>query len=120
MKIYWFSRHDLTNGQVETLKTMGYNAHEKKDLVFNDQIIEQIRGITPDKIVALVAPLKYGLILLREGYSIIEFENVPSARQEGTFLCRGAWMHTLQDSKFFPCPVPLEAQEQGDLSYNGR
>lgn len=32
MKIYWFSRHDLTNGQVETLKTMGYNAHEKKDL----------------------------------------------------------------------------------------
>lgn len=116
--LQWFSRHDLTNGQVATIKTMGYTDYEKHNMVFNDDIVEQVQNITEDKTIALVAPVKYALFLLREGYNLIEFENIPSARTKGVFLCKGAWWHSLNQSEFFDCPIPFEEQETGDLSYN--
>jgi len=119
-KIYWFSRHPLTNGQVATLQTAGYNEHEQHNLMFNDQIIEQIQQITDNKIIALVAPLSYGLILLRAGYTIIEFVNIPSARQKGVFLCKGMNIHTLDKTRFIPCPLSEEDQDKGNLNYEGR
>lgn len=117
--IYWFSRHPLTNGQKATIsRHFGNIEIEQKNVIFNNQIIEQIQEITNQKTIALVAPLKYGLILLRAGYTIIEFENISSARQKGVFLCKGMNIHTLRESRFIPCPLSPEEQEEGELNYN--
>jgi len=113
----WFSQHDLTNGQIETLKSVGINSHQKHNIIFNDDIVSQIETITPEHLIAIVVPLNYGLKLLRAGYTIIEFQNIPSARQRGKFLCKGMNVHTSYKSEFHPCPVPLEKQEEGFLNY---
>lgn len=121
-KIYWFSRHSLTNGQVSCLQAKyGENIIVKQEnLIFNDNIVKQIENITTKKTIALVAPLQYGLILLRAGYKLIEFINIPSARTKGMFLCKGMNIHTLHNSEFIECPIPVEKQEEGNLNYEGR
>lgn len=55
------------------------------------------------------------LELLRVGWLVVEFQNEPSARQRGVFVCRGAFVHTLDSSEFLPCPVPVAEQEDGPL-----
>lgn len=117
LKIDWFSRHPLTDGQITTLQEAGYSEFEQHNLLFNDFIIEQIQQVTTEKVIALVAPLQYGLILLRAGYTILEFVNIPSARQKGIFICKGMNIHTLQKSNFINCPLSPEHQEEGNLNH---
>lgn len=123
-KLFWLSRHPLTNGQKAVInRFFGDVEVEQQNVIFNDQIVDQLNNlINPQKrgemIVALVAPLKYGLTLLRAGYTIIEFENAPSARQKGVFICKGMNIHTLHESRFIPCPLSSEEQEEGNLNYN--
>lgn len=116
--IVWFSRHPLTNGQEKTLEVAGYICKEQHNIVFGNDIISQIQTITNQKTIALVAPLSYGLQLLRANYTIIEFVNIPSARQKGVFLCKGLNIHTLDSTEFIPCPLTPEQQEEGNLNYN--
>jgi len=115
-KLIWLSRHPLTNGQIETLKQIQYTEIEQYNVTFNDDIINQIQSITSEKIIAIVAPLSYNLKLLRAGYTIIDFQNIPSARQKGVFLCKGLFVHTLESSLFIKCPLTPEEQEEGDLT----
>ena len=116
--IPWFSRHNLTNGQIATLKSYyGENITvEKHDLIFTDQIITQIQEITDNKVISVVAPLHYGLILLRAGYTLIDFINIPSARQNGVFICKGMNIHTLNETISISCPLSIEEQEESSLS----
>ena len=88
--VYWFSRHNLTNGQIATLKSYyGDNIIvEQHNIIFNDNIVQQIEEITDQKVISVVAPLYYGLILLRSGYILIDFINIPSARQKGIFCVK--------------------------------
>ena len=115
-KLIWLSRHHLTNGQTETLKQIEYTQIEQHNVEFNDDIINQIQSITDEKIIAIVAPLNYSLKLLRDGYTLIEFQNIPSARSKGVFLCKGLFVHTLESSLFIKCPLTSEEQEEGDLA----
>ena len=117
MKILiWLSRHALTNGQVKTLESLGIANIKQHNVTFYDDIINQIQSITSEKTIAIVAPLSYSLKLLRAGYTLIEFQNVPSARNKGVFLCKGLFIHTLESSLFIKCPLSPEQQEEGDLS----
>lgn len=117
-KIFWFSRHQLTNGQLATLKEYFESVViEQHNIVFDDDVVNQIKEVTDQKTIALVAPLSYGLILLRAGYTIIEFVNIPSARQKGVFLCKGMNIHTLQTTEFISCPLSPEEQEKSSLNY---
>jgi len=116
-KLHWFSQHELTNGQIATLQCVGITSHEKHTIIFNDNIVEQIEEVTKCKVIGIVAPINYALKLLRSGFKIIEFVNIPSARQRGKFLCKGLNIHTLNESYFVPCPIPIEEQEEGDLNY---
>jgi hypothetical protein len=120
--IYWFSRHLLTNGQIATLKSYyGENVTvEQYNVIFNDNIVQQIEEITDQKVISVVAPLYYGLILLRSGYTLIDFINIPSARQKGIFLCKGMNIHTLNDTLSIPCPMSEEEQEAGSLLPSAR
>jgi len=115
-KLIWLSRHSLTNGQTETLKQIEYTKIEQHDMEFNDDIINQIQSITDEKTIAIVAPLNYSLKLLRVGYTLIEFQNIPSARQKGIFLCKGLFVHTLDSSLFINCPLSIEEQDEGSLA----
>jgi len=114
-KLIWLSRHALTNGQIETLKQIAYTEIEQHNVTFNDDIINQIQSITDEKTIAIVAPLSYSLKLLRAGYTLIEFQNIPSARSKGVFLCKGLFVHTLESSLFIKCPLSVEEQEKGSL-----
>ena len=113
----WISRHDLTNGQAAMLPVLGFEGVIKISLLFGDDPVADLHkiGVSPCKI-GLVAPLSVGLDLLREGFEIVEFRNKPSARQKGVFLCEGAFVHTLRQSVWHKCPMPLEQQGTGDLS----
>ena len=62
--------------------------------------------------VAIVAPTWVNLELLRKGYTLLEFVNRPSARQRGVFVCEGAYVHSLSESRFVASPVPVEEQEE--------
>jgi len=117
-KIFWFSRHDLTNGQIATLKQYYGDdiTVEKHNIVFNDNIVDQITEITDQKVISVVAPLHYGLILLRAGYTLIDFINIPSARQNGVFICKGMNIHTLNETISISCPLSIEEQEESSLS----
>lgn len=67
------------------------------------------------KLVAIVAPTWVQLALLRQGYILLEFVNMPSARERGVFLCHGAFVHSLAESRFVDSPVPIEEQEESAL-----
>lgn len=116
MKIKFFSRHKPTNGEIATAKKMGYEL-EQDTILFDDDplyLLEE-RGIKRGSTIAVVAPLPVALRLLRGGYTLIEFENVFLAHQKGVFVCGGAWKHTLKESRWIPCPIPLSKQEKGKL-----
>lgn len=63
------------------------------------------------KMVAGVFPGWALLELLRAGWTVVEFQNEPSARARGVFVCRGAFVHTLDTTEYLPCPVPVDRQE---------
>lgn len=76
------------------------------------------------RVVAGVFPGWALLELLRDGWTVVEFVNEPSARRRGVFVCRGAFVHELVQpnaadpadllrSTFLPCPV--REQEDGPL-----
>ena len=135
-KMIWVSRHDLTNGQVSCLPALGYKGWERKSISFGENPERDMcEALCPDAGVdsckdcqfsqqrdggcceaGIVAPLHVGLDLLRAGWTLIEFVNVPSARTRGVFVCQGAYRHTLAKSTFFPCPLSAEEQEEGSLS----
>jgi hypothetical protein len=114
----FITKHKPTNGQVATARQMGFAGINVKTIEFGGNPVEQLVavGIYPGSTIAVVAPLFVSLMLLRAGYTIVDFVNEPSARQRGVFVCRGAWVHTLQESAFVPCPIPLEAQEESALA----
>ena len=88
---------------------------EKGDVTFSrdENPAETLRRAGIDsRRVAIVAPTWVTLALLRQGYTLLEFVNVPSARTRGVFLCEGAFLHTLEKSRFVPSPVPIEEQEE--------
>lgn len=122
MKLTFITRHKPTDGQIATVKALGYDGIETKEIVFLNSFVDSPVaqlceiGIKPGDTVAVVAPLSVALTLLRAGYRLVEFQNEPSARQKGVFVCRGAWVHTLEKSQFISCPIPADAQEEGSLS----
>lgn len=67
------------------------------------------------RLVAGVFPGWALLELLRAGWTVVEFVNEPSARSRGVFVCRGAFVHTIDTSEFIACPVPAAEQEDGPL-----
>lgn len=119
--LMWVSRHPLTNGQKALLPLLGYEGEERIEVVFGDNPIDDLRAerLSPGREVGLVAPTFVSLALLRAGYALIEFVNQPSSRQRGVFICKGAWRHTLAESQFFPCPLAIEEQEEGNLAPGG-
>jgi len=117
--LIFVSRHKPTNGQIATVKQLGYNTIKSISVSFqNPNPVQDLEnaGIT-DKTIALVAPNYIFLELLRQGYTIIEFVNYPSIRVKGKFLCKGAWVHTLSQSTFYSCPLSPEDQEAGNLNW---
>jgi hypothetical protein len=118
--ISWVSRHPLTNGQEAALEAAKLVVKETIALTFGDDPVGELRGATNRATVALVAPMSIGLALLREGYTIVEFINSPSARQKGVFICKGLWVQTLKEGRWVPCPLTPEQQEKGDLTPMGR
>ena len=133
----WASRHALTSAQKACFRLIGY-----EDLVilqcpitFGHDPVSQIREIEPvgtsewpwsvfrssegecdceRPLIGVVGPAAVVLELLRAGYAVAEFRNTPSARTKGVFLCEGMYVHTLSASVWYPCPIPLNEQEQGD------
>lgn len=121
--LLFISRHDPTDAQVKLAEILGYDNLKRVDLVFNNDPIGQLLELGINRVnsshLAIVAPLNISLILLRAKYSLIEFQNCPSARGKGIFLCKGAWVHQMNKSVFIPCPIPLELQEEGILLARG-
>ena len=125
-RFIWVSRHPLTNGQIETIKYMGF---KRKLIIGNINIDFSLKpwkdlesfDIKPATypVIGVVAPTYVTLALLRKGFRIIEFVNKPSARQKGVFICEGAYFHGPSASKFFPCPIAPKEQEKGSLSPMG-
>lgn len=77
-----------------------------------------------EPLVAGVFPGWALLELLRDGWTVVEFVNEPSARQRGVFVCRGAFVHELvQPNAADPAdllkstflPRPIADQEDGPM-----
>lgn len=117
MNLLFITRHKPTNGQIAVARELGYEGITTMEVQFGDNPVGQLMGlgILPGTAIAVVAPLYVSLSLLRAGYTLIEFVNEPSARQKGVFVCKGAWVHTINESRFVHCPIPLELQEQSSL-----
>lgn len=93
-------------------------------LIGYDDVLQIPHPAVP-KIVAGVFPGWALLELLRAGWTVVEFQNEPSARARGTFVCLGAFVHTYAPdqfgspdqlrSEFLPCPISAQEQEDGPL-----
>jgi hypothetical protein len=57
-------------------------------------------GIDPPAEIALVAPGRVTVELLRAGFTVIEFENHPAARAGGNFVCAGVYRLTLARTEY--------------------
>ncbi len=116
-KLGWFSFHMPNNGQMAMLPVFGADEFDHRRVTFGEDPIGQVRteGYEPGEIIAIVAPMSVCLPLLRAGYELVEFQNRPSAREKGLFLCVGAWVHTSERSEFFFCPLSADEQEAGRL-----
>ena len=116
----WYSFHPLTNGQKEIIKDLGFSTidHKKKIIWSKDPVIQLIKleGDSLERTIGIVAPASVVLQFLRDGFKVVEFRNLPSERRKGIFVCEGAYIHTLMDSNWVDCPIPIEKQERGDLS----
>ena len=118
-KLYFVSRHPLTNGQRATLEFLGFEG-EQINISFGDNPEEDIvEKVGQQSEFAIVCPFSVGLDLLRKGYILYEFKNKPSARARGVFICEGVYKHSLLFSGFYPCPLTAEEQEEGSLNYGG-
>lgn len=126
MSIPFVSRHVPSAAQAATVQTRFGELIHVTPIVFEaGRIAEQLLQASQEPFggqahiapaaFAVVAPAWAILEALREGLVIVEFENVPSARARGVFLCRGAWVHTLVSSEFIPCPIPETEQEESAL-----
>lgn len=121
-RFIWISRHPLTNGQIETLKAVGFKGEidHFPNLTFSMKPWEDLGHyeIKPNlfPVIGVVAPAYVILTLIRKGFRVIEFVNLPSARRKGIFICKGAYFHGPSASKFFPCPIAPEEQEAGNLA----
>lgn len=134
--IAFVSQHALTAAQVATLDaafpTQGYVAYPRVEVTYRpnhvaDDVWGAIEalgytedGVWPSRyrtgVVAGVFPTWAALELLRAGSTVVEFLNHPPARAKGVFVCKGAYVHTLLESRFVPCPVPPEEQEEASLA----
>lgn len=122
---HWVSRHKLTDGQMWTLADMfrhrgftGVEVIHHQGVVFGDNPVDDLAhaGVPANGFLGIVAPLNICLAVLRTGRPLVEFVNVPSARQRGVFICQGAWFHTsLQESVWETCELSPEEQETGSL-----
>lgn len=108
--LHFFCAHDATPVQIALAQSLGFYGIATHAVVFGEDPLSQITQFTKDTTVAIVAPTTTLLTLLRQGYSIIEFENMSSRRRY--FLCAGAWKHTLGESIFLPSPISLGEQQE--------
>ena len=160
-KLNWVSRHPMNAGQKAIVSQMGYDGENQIKVIFGIDPIEDLQKALPCpkawgkencatysqdtgcsksprdcgvKTVAIVAPSYVIFKLLVEGYKIIEFVNVPSARERGVFICQGAYVTSLtkiedgDDSPswtilgytpqqdYVSCPLTEEEQEEGKLT----
>lgn len=92
------------------MDNLGFSEVITKELIFGDDPVGDIKDITTDRYCAIVAPTTVLLKLLREGYRLFEFENISYKRK--FFLCSGVWLHTLEESTFSPCPIPVGEQAE--------
>jgi len=118
-KLLWISRHPMSNGQRALLPLLGYQEEEQVALTFRGDPVGQIEKLRERGAeIAIVAPFHIASKLLNAGYGLIEFVNVPSARQKGIFVCQGAYrMHlgTIITMEYTHCPLSPEEQGEGDL-----
>jgi hypothetical protein len=126
----FISRHDLNKGQIALVKEMGFKTTQKISHTFTDTLNPQeFNGLVSGKsqAVGLVGPTHLFINILKsggiDGPLLIEFVNQPSARKRGRFLCKGAVMYWVDEngiqSKFVPCPLSINEQDEGDLNYGG-
>ena len=119
--IPWISRHDMTHGQFETLKIIGYSGFYKNDITFtSDPVDDLVKANILDRTIALVAPSYVVLKLLNADYRLIEFVNESSKRAKGVFTCKGAYIHEMEGcsikSTYVECPIPVEKQDEASLA----
>jgi hypothetical protein len=131
MDFLFISRHDLNKGQEAIIKMMGFEGSKKLAHNFKDTInpLKEFKSLVGDDFkntskVGLVGPTHLFINLLTKGGlscpHLIEFINVPSARERGKFLCKGAmeyWFNGTIQSRFIPCPLSEAEQDEGDLNY---
>jgi len=99
-KLKFISRHEPTNGQVAVAIKLGYTGLEKIDLFFSQDPIKDLEkaGIVPCTL-AGVFPLVTALTLLRAGFELVVFTNSRDARDASKFVCTGADILTLNESR---------------------
>jgi len=92
------SRHEPTMAQIKTMKSLGISCLEKVEISFGSDPIRDLldAGIT-EKELAIVCPLHVFSKLLNAGYTLYEFENEPSKRARGVFVCKGVYKYTLPE-----------------------
>lgn len=131
MRIFWISRHALTEGQTKLIEKTYHIKRE--DIIhanitfpYNKNAVDEIKklGARKSDLICIVAPTYVMVDLLNAEYRLLEFVNEPSSRQRGKFLCRGAFEYMVEIpekgivKRFIPCPLSLEEQEEVDLMTN--
>lgn len=126
MTIPFLSRHIPTAAQAATVRArFGEMTCPVSPVLepgrVNDQVCaavlpehREMFGYTDQpRVVAGVFPIWAALELMRQGWHIVEFVNEPSARERGAFVCRGAFIHSVNEgSEWLPCPISADDQER--------
>lgn len=101
-QLKFISRHEPTNGQVAVAIKLGYTGLEKIDLFFSQDPVKDLEkvGISACTL-AGVFPLTTALTLLRAGFELVIFTNSKDARDASKFICTGADVLTLNESRHF-------------------
>ena len=121
MTIPFLSRHIPTEAQAVTLRErFGEMTLPVAPVYEPSRVRAQIWHAAPETrqaemsrrrvVVAGVFPGWALLELLRAGWMVVEFVNEPSARDRGTFVCRGAFVHTIEESEWIECPISVAEQ----------
>ena len=97
------TRHEPAPVQEALARRMGYAGLKPVNVIFGLDPLSDLSGagLVPPGEVAVVAPGRVILTMLRAGFSVIEFENCPEARDQGDFSCTGAWRLTLDGMEYF-------------------
>lgn len=96
----FISRHDPNDGQQATAQKMGFKGLLKKEVVFSENPIQDLKDARiTEKAIAVVAPAHVVVKLLNSGYTIIEFVNSPVKREKMVFCCEGAYKMSLASKK---------------------